>query len=381
MRRARFVLCCALAAGILVGGVAAQTRVDAPRTAAAEQAFRAAIDALESASGDHLENRIPAAVSSAGALLTQRGVLWTRAGPSRDALVIAPVRSGSRLNEIGWSLDRSVGGLRLLFDPRALKKENAGALYDEDAHELLISAEEVATGKVSDYLAHEIMHAQNFHALTRGEDNLFMGWIASRGTASHFHSTYPHLFSLDELQAYARQARVNILALDRGRADADLDGTIEMLDSGAQLARAAAATSRRAVEVIASFSASPATRSAIAESRLIDGVVVKATVYKAAKRKVYFHRARLPDRIANPPMVMRAVIEFDDLQLELLVPKAFPPVHAEALAMILRRVQLLAERSQRIFAAFLELQALVEQGEFRLARERSNVLLKLARRT
>lgn len=294
--------------------------------------------------------------------------------------MIAPVRGKSRLNSLAWTLRRNVGGLALLFDPHALKEEDAGALYDEDTHELLMSTQEIASGTISDYLAHEIQHARNFHALTQGVDNLFLGWIANRETSQPFHSTYPHVFSIDELQAYAQQARVNILALDHRKPEADLEGTIEMLESGRQLASAAAATARRAATAIAAIAAAPAARRKLATTQEIDGVSTRVVGYRTARVTVYFHTSPLPERVVRPSPVMRSVVEFDDLTLQLITPAAFRPARLdEMLGRFLRRTQRLASRTEQIAEAFVDLQALVEQGEFTLARQRSDALRSLVR--
>ncbi len=323
--------------------------------------------------------RLHEVVTIAGALLTRHGVQWRRAPGDADILVIAAVRGRSALNDLAHGLRRDVGGVELRFDPRALAEENAGALYDEDANHLLLSASEVETGTISDYLAHEIVHAGNFHAFTRGIDNLFLGWISSPESAAPFHPTYPHLFSIDELQAYARQARVNIHVLRRGQGD--LSGTIEMLEVGHRLAVATAAASAAAADLVAKVSAAGSSGPGFSEPRPVNGVPIVVTGFAAPEGSVYFHQERLPARIANPPLAMRAVADMGDIRVDLLVPAAFTPNRARRCLLVFRqRAQLLAERSQGLAAGFLELQALVVTGAFGQALERSARLQRLARR-
>lgn len=374
-RSVRMLLLLFVLAWNLAEGVAAQPLA----TTIAE--FHQALDALDSAPGDRSEREIRTVARKAGDILTQHGIKWHLATESEDAIIIAPVRGASKLNDLAYSLRRNVGGLELRFDPRALKEENAGALYYDDTHQLVMSAQEIATGTISDYLAHEILHAQNFHALSRGVDNLFMGWISSRESAPPFHEAYRHQFSIDELQAYAQQARSNLRELNRGDGHRDAAGTIEMLESGLQLARAASGTSKRAAAVIASIADSKAARRRFSEMRTIDDEPVRVTGFESANGSVYFYRWRLPERISSPPPVMRAVAEFGDYSLDLILPKVFLSASAEQmLARFVQRTEQLADRSERIAAKFIELEALVARGEFSRALKRSHELRTLIRR-
>ena len=339
--------------------------------------FQQALEALDRAPGSAA--RLREVVTIAGTLLTRHGIQWQRAPDDEDILVIAAVRGRSTLNDLAHGLRRDVGGVELRFDPRALAEENAGALYDEDANHLLLSASEVETGVISDYLAHEIVHARNFHAFSRGVDNLFLGWISSPEGAPAFHSTYPHLFSIDELQAYARQARVNIHELRRGQGDRE--GTIEMLEAGRRLSAATAAASTAAAELAAAVSAAGASNRGFSEPRIVNGEPIVVTGFSAPAGTVYFHQERLPSRIANPPSAMRAVAELPDIRVDFIVPKAFTPNSASrSLLAFQHRAQLLADRSRGLMASFLELRELVLAGAFGKALDRSVRLQQLARR-
>ena len=351
---------------------------EAPQRADAE--FRQALAALDrEPSASEVEVRSVAA--KAGALLTLQGVKWTLAPDDTGVIIIAPLQGASLLNDLAFGLERNIAGLALRFDPRALKIENAGALYDEDAHQLLMSAQEVASGSISDYLAHEIVHAQNFHALSRGVDNIFMGWISSRQQAKPFHETYPHLFSIDELQAYARQARVNIRELHRKGAHGDVEGTIEMLDSGRQLALATVTAATGAIEELASVVAAGSGRQSFSELRTIDEEAVRVTGFETAGGRVYFYPWQLPSRIPAPPAVMRAVAESGDVNVDLILPKEFIPALAgQELDAFLQRARWLADRAEAMAANFVELKVLVANGDYGKAWERSRVLRTLSRR-
>lgn len=373
---AALLLVIAVACGGSGATTAAPQSIEAQRSAIAQ--FQQSLEALER-TPDASTRNLRQVVTSAGAVLTQHGINWHRAPEDPDTIVIAPVRGISPLNDLAHGLRRDVGGLALLFDPRALQDEDAAALYDEDAHQLLMSANEVESGTVSDYLAHEIVHARNFHALARGIDNIFMGWISSPKHSSPFHPTYPHLFSIDELQAYAQQARVNIRDLRRG--NGDVEGTVEMLEAGRQLALATTDAATLAIPLIASLSAANATYPGMSELRTVRDEPTLVTGFEAALGRVYFHQERLPSRIARPPPVMRAVADLPGLQMALLIPREFDPDLAnQALDVFLARATILADRSRALSASFLELRNSVNAGAFDQAFERSHLLRVLSKR-
>lgn len=356
---------------------AAPPAIEAQRSAIVQ--FQQSLEALER-TPDASARNLRQVVMTAGAVLTQHGIKWYRAPDDPDTIVIAPVRGISQLNNLAHGLMRDVGGLALRFDPRALQEEDAAALYDEDAHQLLMSASEVENGTVSDYLAHEIVHARNFHALSRGIDNIFMGWISSHKSTSPFHPTYPHLFSIDELQAYAQQARVNIRDLRRGHGD--VEGTVEMLDAGRQLALATTDAATLAIGLIASLNAANAAKPDFSEMRTVRDEPTLVTGFAAALGRVYFHQERLPSRLARPPPVMRAVAELAGLQMALLIPREFVPDSAhEAVDVFLTRATILADRSKALSASFLELRHSVVAGAFAAAFERSHLLRVLSKRS
>ncbi len=335
------------------------------------------MEALESAPGS--KTLLHNVARTAGTLLTRHGVKWHRAQEDRDIIVIAAIRDNSTLNNLAHGLRRDVGGLELRFDPRALVEESAAALYDEDANHLLLSTNEIETGAISDYFAHEIVHAQNFHALTRGIDNLFMGWISSGESSPPFHPTYTHLFSIDELQAYARQARVNIRDLHRGHGD--IEGTNEMLEAGRKLAIAANTAATESAALIASIAADGSKSPDILEMRGLNEEPSPVIGFAAAQGRVYFKPEPLPSRIANPPSALRAVAETREFQLDLVFPTELAPTSFnEALAAFLKRTRRLADRSQALATGFSELKSMVAAGAFTTALEESRVLQELARR-
>jgi hypothetical protein len=373
----RWLIVLALASGI-AGPIAAEGRTEASQRAVTQ--FQQAQDALdrEAVASDFQVRRVAA---RAGALLTAHGIKWNNAPDDAGIIVIAPVRGASRLNDLAFGLSRDVAGLALVYDPRALKVENAAALYDEDAHRLVLSHQEITTGTVTDYVAHEIVHARNFHALTRGLDNIFLGWISRREAATPFHDTYPDVFSIDELQAYAHQARVNLRELDRRSRHADVEGTIEMLDSGARLALATFAASKAALAQIAAVIAAGPERQGFSEKRTIDQQVVQLTGFETATGRVYFYPWQLPSRVAKPAAVMRAVAQSSDFEVDLFLAKGFDPASADAeLTTFLARTRSLLDRAEAMAASFLELKLLVAEGSYGKAWDRSRALRVLSRR-
>ena len=371
----RILLVCLALAG---GPVMATVEPSLQSPAELVDAFHEALEQLDDA-GDDASAAASDVVARAGALLTRHGTLWYPAFDAVGVIVIAPVRFGSSLNALAYRLRKHVGGLELRFDPLALKKENAGAIYYDDTHQLLLSAEEVASGKAADYLAHEIVHAQNVHALSRGIDNLFMGWI-SGGDATQFHEAYGPRFSIDELQAYVQQARANVRALVRDPERGDVQGTLEMLDSGLALANATADTARQAANAIASLMRSRSRRNTD-EVRTINERPERVVGYSGRGASVYLHRYRFPARFVEPSPVVRAVVEFDDLALELMIPAAFPPASTGGtIAAVMRRTQSLARRASVIAARFEAIRALVDATRFESALELANGIAPLVRR-
>ena len=161
---------------------------------------------------------------------------------------------------------------------------------------------------------------------------------------------------------------MNIHELRRGQGD--LSGTIEMLEVGHRLAVATAAASAAAADLVAKVSAAGSSGPGFSEPRPVNGVPIVVTGFAAPEGSVYFHQERLPARIANPPLAMRAVADMGDIRVDLLVPAAFTPNRARRSLLVFRqRAQLLAERSQGLAAGFLELQALVVTGAFGQALE------------
>ena len=371
LARSRILLICFVVGNALVASAAPCGQ---PVDSLAD-AFHEAFEALDEATDRDEDAAVETVVAKAGALLTRHGTLWYAASDDEDAIVIAPVRFASKLNALAYRLRRYVGGLELRFDPRALVNEDAGALYYDDVHRLLLSAQEVGSGEISDYLAHEIVHAQNAHALSRSIDNLFMGWISGGEAAPAFHESYGRRFSIDELQAYVQQARANVRELNRVGAAGDIEGTLDMLDSGLALAKATARVARQAAAVVAEIMPADARRRRIDEWRTIEGRRVRVVGYRRHATSVYFFDGWLPRRLDSPPALTRAVVEFNDLALDLTIPTAFVPASADqSVAMLLRRTRVLADRASSIEDKLEKLRASVRDNRLAQSLQLANEL-------
>lgn len=300
----------------------------------------------------------------AGRLLTGRGVLWHAAPDDEDVLVIAPVRTGGTLNGFAWRLARELSGLAVVFDARRLKEEDAGALYDDATHRLLLSAQEIAAGRVSDYVEHELVHARNLVALTRGVDNLYMGWIRRAALGPDLHPVYPDRFSLDELQAYAQQARANLRELASPDGHGDREGTVEMIDTGAQLARVAAEVGGRASRQVASLAGQRPLPAAVREERIVDGTAVTARVIGPPGARVRFERGALPDWASRPGPVTHAVVEMDGAELEFTLPfDVGRHVTRRDLRLVQERAARLAACARAIERGFADLRARLDAAD------------------
>ena len=341
--------------------------------------FVEAVEALETAPADDADDEVAGVVHAAGSLLTSRGTLWYFARDNEEVIVIAPVRFGSSLNALAYRLRKSIGGLSLRFDPRALRDEDAGALYYDESHELLISWQELAAGRVSDYLAHEIVHARNVYALTRGRDNLFMGWIARREGEAGFHDAYPDRFSVDELQAYAQQVRTGLREIARRGPDADVGGTLEMVDAGLALAHATADESRRAADALDAMIAFPSRRTRIEETRMIDDRPVQVAGFRTSAMIVYVFRGRLPEWVVSPPPVTWVAIELAGHSLDFMVPGGISTANDAMLKTLSKRMRTLSQRASRIAQVFEKIGTLAAGERFARALRVSSALRRLAR--
>jgi len=170
--------------------------------------FRAAINRFETAKAGSkkADKALRATIVAAQRLLALHEVRY-EVSPQLDVLTIATNVGTHRLNLLGRVLLRAHDGMTLVFDPRELKKQNAGALYDENKNVVFLSVEEILKGQITDYLVHELRHADTIRDLLRGASRADFGWVLRDATLPEFNSTYGREFSLDELPSYAIQLR------------------------------------------------------------------------------------------------------------------------------------------------------------------------------
>ena len=315
-------------------------------------AFWAAWEALERARPSQAEPEVRRVAGAAATLLSGRGVRWHASLDEPDVLVMVPLRTGSAFNDLAWRLAGELDGLAVVFDARRLKEEEAGALYDEDRHRLVLSPQEIAQGRVSDYVEHELVHARNLVALARGADNLFMGWVRRTEQGRHLHPSYPDRFSLDELQAYAQQARANLRELGRVDGHGDHAGTIEMIEAGSELARVAAEVGARATRLAAQLLATRPLPPAAKEEHLVAGRTITATVLRGIDGSVRFEAGALPPWVHAPPPIRRAIVEMGGAELEFIVPATrFTGGPRSDLRLVQQRAERLAACAQAIAKA------------------------------
>ncbi|HEX4885467.1 MAG TPA: hypothetical protein VFX05_15095 [Casimicrobiaceae bacterium] len=361
-RLVAFLVAVAGACGFGPSAAAAADRLAPVPAGTLADDFLAAWTDLERTPREHAEPGLRRVALAAGHVLAARGVLWHTPDDDAEVRVITPVRTGVPLNEFAWRVHRELAGLGVVFDPRKLNDEQAGALYDETAHRLVVSVEEVAAGRVSDYVEHELVHARNVVALARGVDLLFTGWVRRRPLGAELHPAYPDRFSLDELPAYAMQAAANLRELGGEDGHGDLAGTAEMIDVGEDLARVAAAVAARAAGALASMAQSPWSR--FREERLVDDEAVVVVGLRGREGVLHFRPGTWPAWAADAPPLTHAVVEAGDADLEFVVPRMFTrPVGAKALQVYRLRALEIAACAERIAATFASLRARLEDGD------------------
>lgn len=109
------------------------------------------------------------------------------------------------LNRFARSLYLKFEGLRVVIDPLQLKLDQAGALFDEETHRLILAVDNVIDLQTDSFVGHELIHARFSQYEKKGLDHVYHGWLKRKENHPIFHETYPDAFSLDEMAAYYYQ--------------------------------------------------------------------------------------------------------------------------------------------------------------------------------
>lgn len=205
-------------------------------------------------------------------------------------------------------------GLRIVVNPLELKREEAGALFDEQASSLTLARDNATQGLIDDMVAHEARHAYGFYEFASGNDHDFTVWISNSETGPVFHDTYPHEFSADELPAYVKQLSVILHAAIRK--NQSLDDARAFTEIALRLANAAA---RPQVLDVSRLLASDLRRNRshwstpLRAKELINGEEIDVVKMSSAKFKsrVYFYESPLIEAQADevPFKVTHVVFE------------------------------------------------------------------------